>query len=440
MATEVILPRVDMDMAEGKIACWYVKNGDQVRKGQVLFDIETDKATMEVEAPATGVIDSIDGAIGVTMPVGQVVAWIRAPGAARVEGTSAPPAARQATGTAATAAVPEPGHATAMSPPAPMVSTAAELPFRSDGTSLRATPLARSLARERGVDLLRLRGSGPGGRIVGRDVPATSTSSPGGADTKPKPKLHLHWWRHGKVPVLLLHGFGADHASWRPLVEQLPPEIPLAGVDLPCHGKSPVQSAGSMQAMAQAVLDRLEQEGIAACHLLGHSLGGGVALALAAAQPQRVRSLSLLAPAGLGPEINGDFIDGLTRAETQAALQSTLALLLHDPAALTGSFVATAFHLLQAPARRAALSGMAFQLMPGGIQQQNLRRELDALPMPTKLIWGIADRIIPAAHGAGVPGGVALHLLPGVGHLPQVEATALVARLLQHQWRAGTAA
>src|SRR6218665_51991 len=131
-----------------------------------------------------------------------------------------------------------------------------------------------------------------------------------------------------KVLVLLLHGFGADHASWRPLVEQLPPEIPLAGVDLPCHGKSPVQSAGSMQAMAQAVLDRLEQEGIAACHLLGHSLGGGVALALAAAQPQRVRSLSLLAPAGLGPEINGEFIDGLTRAQTQAALTSTLALLL----------------------------------------------------------------------------------------------------------------
>src|SRR6218665_2377629 len=307
-------------------------------------------------------------------------------------------------------------------------------------TSTPAAPLARSLARERGVDLLRLRGSGPGGRIVGRDVPATSTSSPGGADTKPKPKLHLHWWRHGKVPVLLLYGFCADHASWRPLVEQLPPEILLAGVDLPCHGKSPVQSAGSMQAMAQAVLDRLEQEGIAACHLLGHSLGGGVALALAAAQPQRVRSLSLLAPAGLGPEINGEFIDGLTRAQTQAALTSTLALLLHDPAALTGSFVATAFHLLQAPARRAALSGMAFQLMPGGIQQQNLRRELDALPMPTKLIWGIADRIIPASHGAGVPGGVALHLLPGVGHLPQVEATTLGARLLQHRGRAGAAA
>ena len=56
MASEVIMPRVDMDMAEGKIAYWYVKNGDTVTKGQPLFDIETDKATMEVEAHADGIV------------------------------------------------------------------------------------------------------------------------------------------------------------------------------------------------------------------------------------------------------------------------------------------------------------------------------------------------------------------------------------------------
>ena len=88
MATEVILPRVDMDMAEGKIAFWYVKNGDTVSKGQVLFDIETDKPPMEVESTASGVIDSIHGELGVTIPVGQVVAWIRAPGEAVVEAES----------------------------------------------------------------------------------------------------------------------------------------------------------------------------------------------------------------------------------------------------------------------------------------------------------------------------------------------------------------
>ena len=75
MASEVIMPRVDMDMEEGKIAIWYVKNGDTVTKGQPLFDIETDKATMEVEAHVSGVVQGIHGEVGVMMPVGTVVAW-----------------------------------------------------------------------------------------------------------------------------------------------------------------------------------------------------------------------------------------------------------------------------------------------------------------------------------------------------------------------------
>ena len=80
MAEEVILPRVDMDMTEGKIAHWYVRNGDAVSKGQIVFEIETDKATMEIEATADGVLQGSDGRTGVVMPVGQVVAWIVAPG------------------------------------------------------------------------------------------------------------------------------------------------------------------------------------------------------------------------------------------------------------------------------------------------------------------------------------------------------------------------
>jgi pimeloyl-ACP methyl ester carboxylesterase len=162
-------------------------------------------------------------------------------------------------------------------------------------------------------------------------------------------------------------------------------------------------------------------------------------LALAAAQPGRLRSLTLLAPAGLGAEIDGSFVDGLTNADTETALKATLGLLFNDPAALTGSFVATAFQQLQAPGRRAALSALADQLMPAGCQAENLREVLEAVRVPVKLIWGVADRIIPASHAVGVPGRVALHLLPEVGHLPQIEAAALVAELLVGQTRAGTA-
>lgn len=430
MATEVILPRVDMDMAEGKIALWYVKNGDTVTKGQVLFDIETDKATMEVESTASGVIDSIHGELGVPIPVGQVVAWIRAPGEAVVEAqggeASRPPVVQEAQQAAVPAAIAVSAPAT---PPTAL----------RDGVGLlRATPLARSLARERGIDLQGLAGSGPQGRILGCDVPDTLAAQDAGHSA---PALHLHWWHRGSgLPVVLLHGFGADHASWRPLIQQLPSQLPLVGIDLPHHGKSPALQVASLRDIAEAVGRRLDQEGIAACHVLGHSMGGGVALALASTQPGRLRSLTLLAPAGLGADIDCGFIDGLTQADTEAELRSTLSLLFHDPAVLTGSFVATAFQQLQAPGRRAALSALAAQLMPSGRQAESLRDALEAVNVPVKLIWGAQDRILPASHAAGVHGRVGLHLLAGVGHLPQVEATALVAQLLVEQVRAGTVA
>ena len=439
MATEVILPRVDMDMTEGKIAFWYVKNGDAVTKGQILFDIETDKATMEVDAAVAGVIDSITGEIGVTMPVGQVVAWIRAPGEALVGAASGSlaPADSDVPDLAAASVEPDSATGGSTSSPASMpdvVSSSGSVASPSvPADLLRATPLARSLARTRGVDLSSLTGSGPRGRIYADDVPASAGTEPAAT------KLHLHWWqRTGGAPLLLLHGFGADHASWRPLVQQLSPNQSVAGIDLPNHGKSSLQSVESIAKMAQAVLERMDQEGIAACHLLGHSMGGGVALAISAAQPERVLSLTLLAPVGLGTEIDGEFIDGLIGAESEAALKLSLSRLFHDPAALTASFVATAFKQLQAPGRAAALTGMAKHLMPEGVQTGSLRAALKGIKGPVKVIWGLADQIIPSAHSAGMPGNVGLHLLPAVGHLAQIEATPLVARLLLQQIRAGT--
>jgi len=437
VATEVILPRVDMDMTEGKIAFWYVKNGDVVTKGQTLFDIETDKATMEVEATANGVIDSIDGEIGVMMPVGQVVAWIRAPGEAAVDPPPTAPSAHVSNAVAAPMGS-DPGSATAASAAATTAAstnTTGAAPQPHGVAFLRATPLARNLARTRGVDLNGLTGSGPRGRVVAGDLPATGA----GPGSKASARLHLHWWQRGSPsPLLLLHGFGADHASWRPLVQQLPPDQPVFGIDLPNHGKSEMQTVKSVKALANAVLERLDQEGIAGCHLLGHSMGGAVAMAISAARPERVLSLTLLAPAGLGPEINGEFIDGLTGAESEAVLKVTLAKLFGDPAALTPSFVAIAFQQLQVPGRQAALAEMAGHLMPSGVQAEDLGAALETAKAPIKVIWGLADQIIPHLHSRGLPGQVALHLLPAVGHLPQIEAAPLVAKLVSQQVRAGT--
>lgn len=424
MATEVILPRVDMDMVEGKIALWYVKNGDVVAKGQLLFEIETDKATMEVDSPVGGTIAGVSGEIGVTMPVGQTVGWILAPGESATDATTA-------SGHTESGTTPELASTVAEVLVEGFDTVVSESNFVAPAKLLRATPLARSLAREKGIDLSRLEGSGPNGRILAADVPIALR-------TPRETSLHLHWWQHGNgAPLVLLHGFGADHASWRPLVQLLPPDVPLIGIDLPNHGKSNSLQVASLQDLAEAVLQRLDEEGVEAVHLLGHSLGGGAALAAAARAPGRIRSLTLLAPSGLGAEINGAFIHGLVAAHTEPALKATLRMLFHDPSSLSSSFVATAFQQLQTPGRREAMAELALALMPHGAQTGSANFDWAALHAPVKVIWGRSDWIIPPAHGAALPGQVALHMLSEVGHLPQVEAVELVAQLVKQQLRAG---
>ena len=150
MATEVILPKVDMDMATGRISRWLVAEGTAVKQGDPLFEIETDKAAMEIEAPASGVLKN-RVAEGSDVPVGQAVAWIVAEG----ESFSAAPAAAAAS--VQQAEVIELAVVTAV-------------PVAANANAVRATPLARRIARNAGVDLAGVAGSGPHGRILRADV------------------------------------------------------------------------------------------------------------------------------------------------------------------------------------------------------------------------------------------------------------------------------
>lgn len=430
MAQEVILPKVDMDMTEGKIAHWHVRNGDPVRKGQVVFEIETDKATMEIEATADGVMQGSDGVTDVLLPVGQVVAWIVQPGEAVPSVGAA-----LATQTGADAPATGPVEVDRPAPAGPAEADPQHL--------LRATPLARSIARSRGIDLHLVQGSGPAGRVLARDLPAQVAlvgSVVSAAETGSEP-LHLHWFRRrAGVPLVLLHGFGTSSGSWRPLAQQLGDDVPVLGIDLPSHGKSPRANVQDLDTVARMLLQRLDQEGITALHLVGHSMGGGAALALVPMLRQRLRSLTLLAPLGLGPQINGAFIQGILRTTRAASLRPWLVMMFGDPAQLSSSFAASAWSELEAPDTRAALATMADQLLPDGTQACLLREHLTELTMPVKLIWGVLDRIVPPSHAAAVPGAVAVHLLQGVGHLPQIEATPLLAMLLRQQLAAGDAA
>ena len=154
MATEVILPKVDMDMATGRISRWLVAEGAAVKQGDPLFEIETDKAAMEIEAPASGILRN-RVAEGSDVPVGIAVAWIMG------EGENAAPARKSAEAVPAKVAAPT-------SQPASPSGGISAPPATVAG--IRATPLARRLAREASLDLSRLAGTGPHGRIVRADV------------------------------------------------------------------------------------------------------------------------------------------------------------------------------------------------------------------------------------------------------------------------------
>ncbi|MFC5586906.1 E3 binding domain-containing protein, partial [Nitratireductor kimnyeongensis] len=163
MAVEVILPKVDMDMATGRISSWHVEEGATVKKGDLLFEIETDKAAMEIDSPAAGIVRNITGKEGIDIAVGEVVAWIYDEGEAVADAPAAAPAE---------AVAEEPAKAEA---PAPVEAAAPVAPAAEDTASsagVRASPLARRLAKEAGLDLSAISGSGPKGRIVKADVEA----------------------------------------------------------------------------------------------------------------------------------------------------------------------------------------------------------------------------------------------------------------------------
>ncbi|MDH7487645.1 MAG: dihydrolipoamide acetyltransferase family protein [Anaerolineae bacterium] len=150
MATEVIMPKVDMVMDEGTFVEWLKQEGDHVEKGEPLFVILTDKANIEIEAPASGILAGLRARPDDVIPVTEVIAYILEPGETL-------PAEAEARPTAPTEAVP------AAEPKVPAV------PRPGDG-KVRATPVARRLAAELGLDLTQVAGRGPQGRIHKADV------------------------------------------------------------------------------------------------------------------------------------------------------------------------------------------------------------------------------------------------------------------------------
>lgn len=400
------MPKVDMDMASGKIALWHVAEGARVKKGAPLFDIETDKAAMEVEAPADGVLAHRQAADGAEVPIGAVVAWLYAEGE---EIGAAPVVTKEAVAEvveAAPVAVPE------------MIETR---------EGLRATPAARALAQAEGVALEAVPGTGPRGRVQRADVAAkvTQPTAPVGA---------LHVSERGQagagLPLVFLHGFAADSGGWAGLEAALPGNPQRYRIDLPGHGRSPVMGAMGFPELVATVRHAFDALKLERAHLVGHSLGGAVALALADTRPRNVARLTLICPAGLGPQVDGTILRGLARSRRAESLAPWLRALVGDARLVTDAYLRAAQAGRQDVMQLEAQEAMAEALFPDGTQGFDLRPALSRLTCPTRLIWGRQDRLLPWAQALAAPGAVALHLFEGLGHMPHIEAPEEVAQVI----------
>jgi len=162
MALSVVMPALEMAQETGKLLSWRKHEGERVTKGEPLLEVETDKAVVEIESPGDGILAGVRAQEGDVVPVGQTIAWLVQPGEMPPSDVAPSQSGRRADGGAARQAV---GVATP--------------PEQTGAAGVRISPKARRLAREHGVDISGMRGSGPGGEILAEDILARAGSDVG---------------------------------------------------------------------------------------------------------------------------------------------------------------------------------------------------------------------------------------------------------------------
>ncbi len=360
----ITMPKWGLAMDEGMVVAWHVEEGARLGIGDEVLDIETTKITNALECPAGGVLCRRLVAEGETVPVGALLGVIAAGAAGAAE----------------------------------------------------AAEIEAFIARFEAAF------------AVAAAEAATETAS--------QPEIveaagwRLNYQRAGEAaagseaaPIVLVHGFGGDLNTWLFNQPDLAETHTVYALDLPGHGRSGKDvGAGDLAALSGALGAFLDALGIGRAHLSGHSLGGAVALDLALGRPETAASLTLIAPAGLGPEIDMAFIDGFIAAGRRKEMKAVLQMLFADPGAVSRDMVEEVLRYKRLDGVAAALRGIAGAVFPGGRQGTVLAERLSELAQPVQVIWGREDRIVPPAQAEGLPANVAVTAIENAGHMPQMEA------------------
>ncbi|RST87971.1 alpha/beta fold hydrolase [Aquibium carbonis] len=248
--------------------------------------------------------------------------------------------------------------------------------------------------------------------------------------------IHARVQGTGPETVVLLHGFAGHHDAWHDIQPALAPIARVLAYDLPGHGRSlNYPGAGPAHVAAKAILADLGARGIARVHFAGHSMGGAIAVLAALRAPQTVASLTLLAPGGFGPEINFDLLRRYGAASNADDLRACMDEMSAPGFPMPTKYVAGLMAVRAVDGQRAKLIEIAGLITKGDRQGEIPRESLAALTMPTRVLWGTADTVLPYSQTTNLPANITLETLPGKGHMLLEEARETVIRAIRRAIR-----
>ena len=367
----IVMPKWGLEMREGTVQDWLVKEGDRIAVGQAIVEVETDKISNAVEAADAGLLRRIVGQSGELLPVKSLLGVMAEPevGDADIEAYIA----------------------------------AFEVP----------------------------------------DAGADAEDSGPAFDSAEVDGIRVRFARRGPeqgVPVMFIHGFGGDLNNWLFNLDAVAERHPVIALDLPGHGSSDARLPGtSLPALAAFIARFLDHAGVQGqVHLVGHSMGGAIALQVALDAPERVASVALVSPAGLGQEINTGYTDGFVQAQSRRELKPVLEQLFADPALVSRQMVDDMLKYKRLDGIEPLLSELGTALFAEGRQSTVLAERLQALDKPLLVFWGEDDQVIPAAQAANAGPQAEVIRFPGTGHMAMLEkASEVNAALLKHLARVG---
>ena len=244
---------------------------------------------------------------------------------------------------------------------------------------------------------------------------------------------HVARGPEGRPPIVFLHGFAGDHETWIGQMIGLETRRRVIAFDLPGHGAAlDWPKIGHAGIAAEAVIASLAGLRIDRFHLVGHSMGGATAaiVAFKLAEARRLASLTLVAPGGFGPEINARLLRRFAAAVDEHEIHSLLEQFFGFEKPVPLAAARQIADKRRDPHVVGTLVRVAEAILDGERQKSFDLARLADLPHPVRLIWGDQDRVLPLGQTRSVPGTVAVHIFPGVGHMPHLEVARDVTRLV----------